>query len=74
MNRLLGGVLLAAGILIVGGSGVCSGMVLFDAGGSHAVPMVLFFGGIPFVAGVLLIVGGRALLRSAPRDEAGDKA
>ena len=72
MNRTLGGVLLAAGILIAGGSGICSGMFLFNAGGP--MNLALFFGGIPFVAGVLLIVGGRALLRGPRQDDTGDQA
>jgi hypothetical protein len=31
-------------------------------------PLVLMFGGIPFAAGVGLILGGRALIRSERRD------
>lgn len=68
MDRTLGGVLLAAGILIACGSGICSVMILSDIGGSRMWLMVAFFGGIPLVAGVLLIVGGRALLQAARRD------
>ena len=76
--KLFGGILLAVGILIAGASGLCSLYML----GSEALspygsprqtlsmlPLVLMFGGIPFAAGVGLILGGRALIRSDRREE-----
>ena len=69
MKPVLGGILIAIGLLVAGGSGLCSLMVLFSSGemsGLGMWPLVLF-GGIPFAAGVGLIFGGRALIRSERR-------
>ena len=69
--KVIGGILLAIGILVAGGSGLCSLMVLFGSGemtGLDMWPEVLMFGGIPFAVGVGLIFGGRALIRTEPRD------
>jgi hypothetical protein len=66
-----GGLLIAVGLLLAGGSGLCSLMVLFSSGemsGFGMWPLVLMFGGIPFALGVGLILGGRALIRSERRD------
>jgi hypothetical protein len=72
MKEVVGGILLAAGVLIAGGSGLCSLMVLFDQQGEFSGfqmwPAVLLFGGIPFTIGVGMVFSGRALLRSARRD------
>ena len=70
MKPVLGGILIAIGLLVAGGSGLCSLMVLFSSGemsGFGMWPLVLMFGGIPFAAGVGLIFGGRALIRSERR-------
>lgn len=76
MKRLLGGILLAAGILIAGASGLCSLFVLVGAGGLSGslsfLPLVLLIGGIPFALGVALIFGGRALIRQAREEQAND--
>ena len=73
MKTVLGGILIAVGILIAGASGLCSlymiGSTMMSPYGSAGealsmVPLVLLFGGIPFAAGVGLIVAGRALIRS----------
>jgi len=70
MKPVLGGILIAIGLLVAGGSGLCSLMVLFSSGemsGFGMWPLVLMFGGIPFAAGVGLIFGGRALIRGERR-------
>jgi hypothetical protein len=72
VKAVLGGILLAVGILIAGASGLCSLYVLASGFGGYGsagqilsmIPLVLMFGGIPFAAGVGLILGGRALIRS----------
>ena len=67
MRRLLGGILLAIGILVAGLSGLCTLLVL---GGSltsgqfiDGLSMALAFGGIPLAIGIGLIFAGRALLK-----------
>ena len=68
MKQVFGGILMAVGILIAGGSGLCSLMVLFDSGelsGFGMWPLVLLVGGIPFAVGAGIAYGGYALLRSA---------
>lgn len=67
MKGILGGVLLAAGILIAGASGLCSLAVLFSSSeyaGAGMLPAVLIFGGIPFALGVAMAFGGRAIIRA----------
>lgn len=65
MKTLLGGILLAVGILIAGASGICSLIFLvtsrFEDG---LILMILAFGGIPFLIGLGLFYAGRALIRS----------
>ena len=71
MKQVFGGILIAIGLLVAGGSGLCSLMVLFSTGefsGFQMWPMVLLFGGIPLAAGVGMILGGRALIRGERRD------
>jgi hypothetical protein len=80
MRQLLGGILIAVGILIAGASGVCSLYMLFTsdtfrsgAGISELLsilPLMLMFGGIPFAAGVALIFGGRSMIRRAREEPA----
>jgi hypothetical protein len=73
MKMLLGGILLAIGILIAGASGLCSLAVLFGGGfGTDAsmLPVVLVVGGIPFAVGAGIGFGGWALIRSARRERA----
>jgi len=66
MKQLLGGILIAVGILIAGASGLCSMVALFGMGnGANILPLVLLIGGIPLAVGVGLIFGGRALIRRA---------
>jgi hypothetical protein len=80
MKKLLGGILLAAGILIGGASGLCT-LVFLVMGLSEGInqytlsmlPAVLVVGGIPLAAGIGLFFGGRALLESARKDEAAEQ-
>lgn len=71
MKALLGGLLMAIGILIAGASGLCSAALFVSDLGSAAqmAPLVMLFGGIPFALGIALIFGGRALIRSARASE-----
>ncbi len=67
MKEVFGGILLAAGVLIAGASGLCSLAVLFsqgEFGGGGMLPLVLIFGGAPFALGVAMVFGGRAVIRS----------
>lgn len=74
MKMLCGGILLAVGILIMGASGLCCGVFFLSAlgssgsGGATLLPVVLLFGGLPFAGGIGLVLGGRALIRSARED------
>jgi hypothetical protein len=70
MRIFFGGLLLAAGILIAGGSGICSLYVLFSPGGElgsglSMLPLVLIFGGLPLAVGVAMAFGGRSVIRRA---------
>ncbi|HUP67338.1 MAG TPA: hypothetical protein VM145_03890 [Sphingomicrobium sp.] len=70
MKRLVGGLLIAIGILIAGASGLCSLFVL--AGSLADISMlgaVLLFGGPPIAVGAGLIWGGRSLIRSGRIDD-----
>ena len=79
MKAIMGGILLAVGILIAGASGLCSLAVLFGGGmGSgmlNTLPLVLLIGGIPFAIGAAIAFGGQALIRQArnERDEMGEQ-
>ena len=73
MKQILGGILLAVGILIAGASGLCSLVFLFGSGSGlggimEILPAVLLFGGIPFAVGAAVGLGGYALIRSARND------
>lgn len=73
MKSLFGGLLLGAGILVAGASGLCSlvllGMGVADpAGVMTLLPIVLLVGGIPFAIGLGLFFLGRSLLRSARQE------
>jgi hypothetical protein len=66
MKQLLGGLLIAIGILIAGASGLCSLFFLVSSlTNISMVGAVLLFGGPPIAIGVGLVFGGRALIRSA---------
>ena len=71
MKEVFGGILMAAGILIAGASGLCSLFVLFSSGefgGLSMLPVVAMFGGIPLAVGVGIAYGGYALIKNA-RDQ-----
>jgi hypothetical protein len=78
VKRVLGGILLAIGILIAGVSGLCSGIFVISMIGSiftygldpDGLMLMLLFGGLPFMAGVGLILAGHALVRSARQEDA----
>ncbi|HEU4969438.1 hypothetical protein [Sphingomonas sp.] len=76
MKRLFGGILLAIGILIAGASGLCTLIFVGSSTGQPndlgpILPLALIFGGLPFLVGIGLIIGGRALLKSARMDDEG---
>ncbi len=73
MQKLLGGIMLAIGILIAGASGLCSAVFLISMIGQslEMLPLIILFGGIPFAVGLGLFFGGRALIRSADRGAGG---
>lgn len=67
MRTLVGGILLAIGILIAGASGLCTvffAISVVNGGGLGALPVVLLFGGVPFAIGSGLFFAGRSLIRS----------
>jgi hypothetical protein len=73
MKSLLGGILLAVGILIAGASGLCSlvflGMGVSEPSGLvDVLPMIFVVGGIPFAVGLGLFFLGGSLIRSGRRD------
>ncbi|MDF8332650.1 hypothetical protein [Novosphingobium cyanobacteriorum] len=73
MKKLMGGILLAAGLLIAGLSGLCSLVLLVStlfsvedpAGIFWMAGMVAVVGGIPFAIGFGLFKFGQSLIRSA---------
>jgi hypothetical protein len=70
MRQFFGGLLMAIGILIMTGSGLCT-LWIIGAGISSmrmgealsALPIPLIVGGVPFAIGLGMFFGGRALLR-----------
>jgi hypothetical protein len=76
LMSLFGGLLIAAGILIAGASGLCSLAMLVSgvrnpSGLIAGVPVVLLFGGIPFGIGIFLVLAGVRLI-TGPRDNGPD--
>lgn len=82
MKSVLGGILLAVGLLVMGLSGLCSGVfvVMMLAEGSldsemlSILLMPLIIGGVPFVIGLGLFVLGRVLLRDGRAEQAAKDA
>ena len=74
MKSVLGAIMMAFGILIAGISGLCSLTMFIEELGSpqsiatDSVMLVLVFGGIPFLVGVALMVGGWFLLKTRERN------
>jgi NhaP-type Na+/H+ or K+/H+ antiporter len=70
MKKMLGGILLAMGVLIAGTSGLCSlyFLVQFAARSQSStdqwLPQILIVGGLPLAMGLGLFFVGRKLLRS----------
>jgi hypothetical protein len=68
MNRFVGALLMAMGVLIGGLSGACTLIFLamsFSPGGGGMVPLTLIIGLPPILIGVGLFVGGRVIWRKA---------
>jgi hypothetical protein len=69
MNKVLGGCMLGAGILIAGLSGLCSLMLILSEMPltardlSEGLPVVLVIGGVPFLVGIGLVFLGRFVIR-----------
>lgn len=79
MKSVIGGILLAIGILIAGLSGLCTlvviGSALVDSGSGEfasMIPAALVFGGVPCAIGVGLFFLGRHLMRTAKKDNGPD--
>ena len=72
--RVLGGILLAIGILIAGLSGLCSLVFVVTeltspySSVDRTVSYVLGIGGIPFIIGLAMVFLGRRLLNSGKTD------
>jgi len=62
-RRIFGYILLSVGVLIMLGSGGCSLLFLIGGAGLDGLVLVLILGGIPFLIGLGLLLGGRHLLR-----------
>lgn len=79
MIKLFAGILLATGILLMTGSGLCSLAVIIGSmpnGGGGIVWLALIIGGVPFSLGFGLFAWGRKLLRDQKRlslDELNDR-
>ncbi len=75
LARLIGGLLMGAGLLIAGGSGLCSLLLLAEgstwAGPSAAesLSIIAMVGGIPFVIGIGLFFTGRLVWRKGDSDQ-----
>lgn len=72
MKKLLGGILLAVGVLIMGLSGLCTlSSILIGMGGGSGTAMLgwavlaIVVGGIPFAFGLALFLLGRWLIRAS---------
>ena len=66
MRRLAGGILLAVGLLVATGSGLCSLVIMFSGGAiqSGDARLLALIGGLPFLTGLGMVFGGLRLLRS----------
>ena len=64
MIILFAGILMAIGILLMTGSGLCSLLVIFGTGqfgGGGIIGLALIVGGVPFLIGLGLAYWGRTL-------------
>ena len=68
MKVVLGGVMIAIGLLIAGATGLCCLMLIANAGaitGPGAFLTMGLYAGLPLAAGVGLIIGGIVLIRES---------
>lgn len=75
-NRLAGIILTVVGVLIAGLSGLCIAAFASDQmtmGESPTWSIILLIGGIPFLFGAVLILGGVLALRNARRQDRAPK-
>ena len=77
MEKMLGGILQAVGILIAGASGLCSLYFLTSmvGGPGNSGPesgffaiLIIFIGGLPCASGIALFFAGRSIIRRANSD------
>ena len=72
--KVLGGILIAVGLLIAGASGLCSFMLIAEemtnsnAELGESAWIIGIVGGIPFLMGAGMVFGGWKLLQEKPRD------
>jgi hypothetical protein len=74
MKKLIGGILMAIGILIAGASGLCSLVFAIgglSGGGAELLPLVLVIGGVPFAIGFGMAALGRSLIKAVDRESEG---
>jgi hypothetical protein len=67
MKEMLGGCLLAAGILVAGATGLCMSMFFSGADKWRNLGSAFNFLGIPFLVGIAMIVIGLVLISSGRR-------
>ncbi len=72
MKELVGGCLLAVGVLIAGLTGLCTLVMMVSVNSwrsfGDAIGSIASFFAIPLIIGIGLIVAGRALVHSARRE------
>ena len=72
--KVLGGIMVAFGILLAGGSGLCTLSIIFEEMGSPSadatgwIVLAAIIGGVPFLMGLGSMIGGMVLLREKPRE------
>ena len=67
MKDLLGGCLLAAGILVAGATGLCMSMFFSGADKWRSLAGALNYLGLPFLVGIAMIIIGIVLISSGRR-------
>jgi hypothetical protein len=71
MQKVIGAVMMAVGILITGATGLCVGLVFTEGGvtsndfSPENIGIVAVFAGIPLIFGITFIFLGRYLIRNA---------
>ena len=66
MKVVMGGIMIAIGVLIAGATGLCCFMLIANAGaitGPQAFLTMGLYAGLPFAAGIGLVIGGVSLIR-----------